>query len=514
MPTRLAYPLLLLFLPVTLFGQETRVPKFDWFRVYDGPANRVDLPELAALDHANHLVIYGRSAQAQLPSPYALLVKFSPAGDTVFAVHPATEDWSDAYSMVITSENDIYITGLTSNNPKTFLQRYDPQGLLKWERIISGEGGFGDSQLLLDSRDNLIVNTAGLTFTKLSGQSTPDTLWTFEFTPRYDGYPEGIFAALDSQDQLFALITESCWLIELYCSSTTLIKLSSDGQLMWAKDFYRHRGIQLLVDHDDHPVFITNSWGTYLQKFSSTSDSLWTVAFESDIETHSLTLDSQNNLILMARNHSSISEPQQLEITKISPDGETLWAKTDTRTSKRGIVIDPQGNLYVSGNRESLTLAKFDPNGGLLWEEPYSSLTGEHIGASWLFSRDYESFFFAGSRYGSNGYDFFAAKLTYVFGVSIEEPTQFLPTAVNISQNTPNPFNPVTTISFTLPASDQVTLHVYDSIGSLVATLANGVMSAGDHQIRFDGSHLSSGMYLYVLSTSNTSLTRKMMLVK
>jgi hypothetical protein len=89
-----------------------------------------------------------------------------------------------------------------------------------------------------------------------------------------------------------------------------------------------------------------------------------------------------------------------------------------------------------------------------------------------------------------------------------------LPKDFVLSQNYPNPFNPATRIEFGLPSSGQVLLEVYNMLGSKVATLVNGVRSAGYHEVTFDGAGLASGIYFYRLATDNTVLLKKMALVK
>lgn len=80
--------------------------------------------------------------------------------------------------------------------------------------------------------------------------------------------------------------------------------------------------------------------------------------------------------------------------------------------------------------------------------------------------------------------------------------------------NHPNPFNPATTIAYTLPATAQVRLAVYDVMGRLVATLADGVQQAGQYEARFDATHLASGLYFYRLEAGRLTQTRQMLLVK
>ena len=78
----------------------------------------------------------------------------------------------------------------------------------------------------------------------------------------------------------------------------------------------------------------------------------------------------------------------------------------------------------------------------------------------------------------------------------------------------PNPFNPQTTIKFSLPDAAFVTLKVFDLQGRLVATLADGLMSSGSHDLIFDGSNLVSGVYLYRLQADNFTTGAKLVLVK
>jgi PA domain/FlgD Ig-like domain len=95
-----------------------------------------------------------------------------------------------------------------------------------------------------------------------------------------------------------------------------------------------------------------------------------------------------------------------------------------------------------------------------------------------------------------------------------------VPTArVELSQNSPNPFNPTTTIRFSLPASERVGLAIYAANGSLVRTLVNGVTEPGTHNVTWDGrdtagNPVSSGLYFYRLTAGKFSESRKMVLLK
>ncbi len=89
-----------------------------------------------------------------------------------------------------------------------------------------------------------------------------------------------------------------------------------------------------------------------------------------------------------------------------------------------------------------------------------------------------------------------------------------LPREVELHQNFPNPFNPATIISFYLPESEEVRLSIFNIVGQPVAVIAEGTMSAGEHQFEWDATDKPSGMYIYQLEVGKSVMTRKMTLVK
>ena len=96
----------------------------------------------------------------------------------------------------------------------------------------------------------------------------------------------------------------------------------------------------------------------------------------------------------------------------------------------------------------------------------------------------------------------------------VEQDKNVIPTGYTLSQNYPNPFNPSTQIRFTITQTGMTTLKVYDVMGREVATLVDESLSPGAYTVKFDASHLSSGTYMYVLTSGSARLTNKMVLVK
>jgi hypothetical protein len=94
-----------------------------------------------------------------------------------------------------------------------------------------------------------------------------------------------------------------------------------------------------------------------------------------------------------------------------------------------------------------------------------------------------------------------------------------IPETLQLAQNVPNPFNPLTVISFDLPGDDHVTLSIFNTSGQLVTTLLDHPLTAGSHRVMWKGRNqkgeeVPSGIYFYRLNTAGQTHVRRMMLLK
>ena len=108
---------------------------------------------------------------------------------------------------------------------------------------------------------------------------------------------------------------------------------------------------------------------------------------------------------------------------------------------------------------------------------------------------------------------------TYPGDIKVEEASYVrsdgvIPNGLELSQNYPNPANPSTTISYTIPTRSHVTLSVFNTLGQKVAGLVNGEEEAGSYNITFDASGLASGVYLYRMQAGSFVQTKKLVMVK
>ncbi len=97
---------------------------------------------------------------------------------------------------------------------------------------------------------------------------------------------------------------------------------------------------------------------------------------------------------------------------------------------------------------------------------------------------------------------------------NVEGETGSTPVSYSLEQNRPNPFNPVTTISFSLMDAGYAKINVYDILGRHVRNLAGSWMPVGQHEVEFRTENLANGIYFYILEVNDFKATKKMILLK
>ena len=108
----------------------------------------------------------------------------------------------------------------------------------------------------------------------------------------------------------------------------------------------------------------------------------------------------------------------------------------------------------------------------------------------------------------------------YMVPVSVEDEAAGQPLSLSLNQNAPNPFNPSTSITFSIPVAGHAGISVYNLTGQCVAELVNGALPAGQHTVTWDGRDMvgrpaASGVYVYALRCDGqTRMTRRMVLLR
>ena len=111
-------------------------------------------------------------------------------------------------------------------------------------------------------------------------------------------------------------------------------------------------------------------------------------------------------------------------------------------------------------------------------------------------------------------------EITFSPDVSVEEMVEIInQIPIKFMKNTPNPFNPNTTISYELSRQGRTTIDIYNAKGQKVRTLLSKMMEQGNHQVVWDGlddngKRAASGVFFYKISLDDEQLMKKMILLK
>jgi len=201
------------------------------------------------------------------------------------------------------------------------------------------------------------------------------------------------------------------------------------------------------------------------------------------------------------------------------PTAANLWICHDYNVAPYKYNTDTDALNFVafpSYDCGAVTYGLYAPDGTGLG---YYAAAGEYAAGKWMAKfldngSAYDGLYTDGSNLGDNQLRFIAQdsfKGKLVFEVSVEEdaPAQFA-----VSQNSPNPFNPTTTISFEIADPGNVTIDVYNVAGQKVDTIVNGYMEDGTHSRVWDATGFSAGVYFYTVKSGNMSKTMSMTLLK
>ncbi len=189
-------------------------------------------------------------------------------------------------------------------------------------------------------------------------------------------------------------------------------------------------------------------------------------------------------------------DPLPVELTifnaKAAKDSIILYWETETEVDNYGFDVERKIN-----NAEWNVIAFIEGNGNSNSPKKYHYCDKELFAGGSMF-------FYRLKQIDTDG------RFEYSEVVEVE----LYPDNYNLSQNFPNPFNPVTTIRYQLPVAGDIRLKVYDILGNYVTTLVDDFQEAGYHEHKFIASNFASGIYFYTIIAGTFVETKKMILLK
>ncbi len=464
-----------------------------WGCRYYGPANSTDIPKAIAIDNEGSVYVTGESMGINSNLDFAT-IKYSSIG---------VEQWQERYdggnidipqAIAVGPDGNIYVAGSslgTGSNYDFVTIKYNKFGQLQWIQRYNDAVNGKDSvvSIAIDKLGNIYVagtsdSTNSLhTFLVIKYSSSGGRLWTKRYHNSINEWEEAKKIVIDSKNYIYITGTG-------YSSDTkddiTTVKFNSEGIYQW--------------------------------------DANWNDPNNSMDEVTDIKADKNGNIYLTGYGTGSGIKNDFVTL-KYDSSGNQKWAITynsskNTDDFAVSLALDYLQNSYIVGYNQinkynNYFLVKYDTNGVKLWDEDLQnnpSTNGIPIG---VFVNDKGSIIIGGN----------AGNISWsMFNLTEYSQPGFIPTGISESlnkvytyrlyQNFPNPFNPVTTIKYTIPKSSFVYIKLYDILGREIKTLVAREETAGNYEIKFNGSDLSSGIYFYTMSVDNYIATKKMIMLK
>lgn len=250
-----------------------------------------------------------------------------------------------------------------------------------------------------------------------------------------------------------------------------------------------------------------NTYAIYQGNLPSGTRDLYKSTNNGDTWTEITTTPDQLTLIYSAANGFLYAAGYTNPGLHRSTDDGATWTEIFNQ-GIRDIAEASNGDLYIAVYGAGVYKSEDNGTNWVLVNEGLTLLQTIEL----AFNND--GYLYVLSEEGGLSYNFkIFRSITPVILVTVDEPSAQILT-YSLEQNYPNPFNPTTTIRFSVPERSFVTLKVFNILGNEVAELVNGNISAGEYEIPFNASELSSGVYFYKITAGNYSHTNKMLLLK
>jgi uncharacterized delta-60 repeat protein len=529
------------------FAQVTTV----WVRLYNGPGNDYDNSSSVVIDNSGNIYVAGSSTGSGSGLDYIVL-KYSAIGSSIWTAR-YNSPWNgddNAYLVKTDNSGNLYVSG-SSGGPGSSLDycvvKYNSSGIFQWAARYNGPGNAVDEvySMQIDNSGNVYITgysnggTSGDDICTIKYNPAGLLQWVKRFNGNANGDDYGNSLQLDNQSNVYVTcaVTRSGTDIDYLT-----IKYSSDGNEIWTA-YYDGP-----VNGEDYPssnaidnignIYVTGyseGIGTERDyctiKYNINGQPVWESRYDGPDgwdESFNVVLDNQGN-VYVTGNSAGVGTGDDYCTIKYNNLGDEEWV---ARYSGPGasndycnwVAVDPTGNVYVTGivgdgigNPQNMVTVGYNPNGVQQWVQSYNGTGDEFDSGNALAVDNIGNVYVTGGSDNLNNTDIITIKYSSTIGIhpiSSETPQRF-----SLSQNFPNPFNPSTTISFSIPKSNQSSgvdtkLIIYDATGKDIVTLVNENLFPGIYEISFDGSKLSSGVYFSRLTAGKFSGMGKMILTK
>lgn len=473
---------------------------------------------------------------------------FSQAPDTIwsrlYGDRPSWDGYDMLYGAAETYDGCFVMNGYSTTAGDTikgdqWVVKINADGDTLWTRPFGNFDRRDYGRDIIETYDNCLAilgfgrvasTTEEYRIRLFKADSLGNTIWDKHYYNSNSLNAEGI---VETSDHGFAVAG--------YTSSQDafLFRADSLGDSLWLK-FYGGNDVDQAygVCQTDDGGFIlagytstygAGSYDAFIIRTDANGDTLWTRAIgtESYEMIYSICESHDGNYIVAG---GQTNTNDDIYLIKIQDNGDTLWTKSVGQASANDVAFNitptTDGCYLIAGRyynvdhyHNDMYIQKVDADGNMLWN--YVHVNDIHDEANDAIQTADGSCYLFGTRAASSSgayRDYWVVKFDVLLDVD-NGILNTIPDGYTVSSNYPNPFNPSTTIEYTLPQRTTVKLDVFNVLGQKIQTLVNTEQPAGTYQVLWDGTdtdgrRVATGMYLYRLKTDEFIMSKKMMMLK
>ncbi|MDP8201509.1 MAG: T9SS type A sorting domain-containing protein [Candidatus Tenebribacter burtonii] len=448
-----------------------------------------------------------------------------------------------AHSLIQTSDDNFVFTGRSyeDGNTNVYLVKTNEDGIVLWSRTYDRSNwDFGysvcetsDAGLIItgQTRSNSLEN-ADIYLIRTDAEG--DTLWTKSFDSNLNEFGRSVIQTVDGGFMVtgFGQTPDSG-------NKMILLKTDENGNILWNCHIGGEFGSsgKSILQTSDGGFIITGHNGTgggsadlYLIKTNTYGDTLWTKGFQEtgiDVACYGNDVKQTNdNGFIIAGEVEYNVDDSNIYLIKTDENGNKLWSKTFgdyldcgaesvQETNDGGYIISGWKHEIGSGHTD-IYILKTNSLGDSLWSKSFGGAIND---IAYDLVEDSEGNFIVTGYTDSyplpGNCSAFLLKLGYETGTN-----KILNSSDFSTTNYPNPFNPTTTIEFSIQNFSVVELSIFNIKGQIIKTLINESLNIGDYSVTWNGvdeygNSVSSGIYLYKLNVNDkTEAVKKCLLLK
>jgi hypothetical protein len=541
----------LLFLIAVIYTSAYSQPQPVWTSTFNGSNNNNDKAFKTVLDVSGNIYVLGTSYNSQTKEDI-FLSKYNNAGNLLWQkFYTGDVDNDDLPAGIGTdAQSNVYIlinNYSASTLKRIVLRKYSAAGALLWSTAVSHPVSFVTNaqrtgQCLKVIPDGTVF--AGGKWFSTQGQNTVYGLMAYKFNA--SGSIIDSTVSINGVDTVSTISiidintdnSGNVYLAGTNANNMYIKKLDINFDSVWTKTYNGNgngfdAGTKVVIDNNYFSYLAgyvksgANGNDYCVLKYDNGGAQQWVRTYDGPAHGDDIPADfvvAPDGNIFITGKASGGSSGYDIATCKITPMGNILWSNLYNGSSNSNdfgsvIALDNSGALYVGGTSNEgadgtdYTIIKYSSLfANQNWASNYSLSTSDTL-TSMILDNNFNIFVCGHhKRFLNNDRDMAIFKLGSTIG--IQPINNEIPDRYELSQNYPNPFNPKTNIKLQIAKAGFVKLTVFDITGKETAILVNENLNAGEYNVDFNASWLTSGVYFYRLETEGFTDVKKMILVK